>query len=106
MDDYLQYAPVAAFYGMKAAGLPSRHNRWGYIDLFAVSCGGDCYHAGWEAYFGRTRPDGSDNSFLLRPYRHSFAGAEFFNREYGGLALVWRGGLHDGGYYRVSADLQ
>lgn len=92
VDDYLQYAPVAAFYGMKAAGLPSRHNLVGGTLIYLLSAVVVTVTTqGGKRIFGRTRPDGSsDNSFPSGHTATAFAGAEFFNREYGGLS-PWYG---------------
>lgn len=84
VDDFSQYAPIAAAYGLRLCGIKGIHD---YIDLAIIS--GTAYLlTGLSVYGVKTltrvgRPDGSaHNSFPSGHTATAFAGAEILRREY------------------------
>ena len=84
VDDFSQYAPLAAAYGLRLCGIKGQHD---YIDLTIIS--GTAYLlTGLSVYGVKTltrveRPDGSTcNSFPSGHTATVFAGAEILRREY------------------------
>jgi hypothetical protein len=84
IDNYLQYAPVAAVYILNAAGIHGRHNlrdRSIILGISAIITAGTV--EGVKHWTHEERPDGSD--FLSFPSGHTataFAAAEFLRQEY------------------------
>lgn len=84
VDDFTQYAPVAALYGLKVCGVRSRH---GYGEMTIIL--GTAYSimgltvSATKSATGMMRPDGSTRNSL--PSGHTataFMGAELLRREY------------------------
>lgn len=83
-DDYLQFAPAAAVYGLHLAGIRGKHSLADATGLYVLS----------EAFMGlsthsvkswteRLRPNGSGfNSFPSGHTANAFASAEFLSQEY------------------------
>lgn len=83
-EDVLQYVPVAALYGLKVAGVQSKHS---YIDMTALVVGSYCVMGASVVLLKKAakveRPNGLDNKSL--PSGHSaraFMGAELLRLEY------------------------
>lgn len=84
LDNYLQFAPMAAVYGLNLAGVKGKHNIADQTALYVLSFGimGVSTTAG-KKIFGRERPDGADHSsFPSGHTANAFASAEFLNQEY------------------------
>lgn len=84
IDDLTQFAPLAATYGLRVAGLKGRHG-YGDMTVIAVSAylltGMTVY--GVKSLTRVERPDGSArNSFPSGHTATAFAGAELLRREY------------------------
>ncbi|MDR1865834.1 MAG: phosphatase PAP2 family protein [Bacteroidales bacterium] len=100
LDDYLQFSPAAAAFGMKAAGVKSTHRLRDMIILYSLSqlLETGVVHA-LKNVTSRPRPDGSaNNSFPSGHTATAFVAAEFLRREYAGHS-VWTG---VGGYVMAS----
>lgn len=84
IDDYAQYAPMAAIYGLNLCGIKGRHNFGDRTMLLATS-----YMImglsvnGLKHTVGRLRPNGSSHtSFPSGHTATAFMGAEFLRMEY------------------------
>lgn len=85
VDDYLQYAPIAAVYGMDAYGYPAHHD---FLNRSAILLKGELLMSGIvfasKSVFHNLRPDGSTyNSFPSGHTAQAFAAATFLTEEYG-----------------------
>lgn len=84
VDDYLQFAPVAAYYALNLSGVKGKHSLCDasllYVTSFAIM-GGSTFLV--KKLQGRPRPDGSgNNSFPSGHTASAFAAAEFLHQEY------------------------
>jgi hypothetical protein len=99
-DDWLQFSPAAAAFGMKLGGMKSAHRMSDMLILYALSNvleGGIVYTA--KHIISRERPDGSNNmSFPSGHTATAFVAAEFLHQEYGDQS-VW---ISIGGYGMAS----
>lgn len=100
-DNYLQYAPAAAAFALKIAGVKSKNRFTNQIVLYAISSG---IMSTSVTFFKRNtdkfRPNGS--SFTSFPSGHTataFVAAEFLYQEYGDKS-IWYG---IGGYSIATA---
>lgn len=91
IDDFSQYAPMAAVYGLNAAGIKGRNNFGNRSLIMATS-----YLVMSSAVLGLKsatkveRPDGSsDNSFPSGHTATAFAGAEFLWQEYKDKSILY-----------------
>lgn len=84
LDNYLQFTPMVAFYGLNLAGVKSKHGVADGTGLYILSeaiMGGSTFIVKRSA--NRLRPDGSNNySFPSGHTANAFAAAEFLNQEY------------------------
>ncbi len=84
IDDYLQFAPAAAFYGLNLIGIKGKHtviDASGRYLLAGVIMGGTV--SSLKKITQRMRPDGSgNNSFPSGHTANAFVAAEFLNQEY------------------------
>ncbi|MGY4384158.1 membrane-associated phospholipid phosphatase [Pedobacter sp. UYP24] len=84
IDNYLQFAPAAAFYGLNLAGIKGKHtviDASGRYLLAEVIMTGTV--SGLKKITNRMRPDGSaNNSFPSGHTANAFAAAEFLSQEY------------------------
>jgi len=84
LDNYLQYAPAVAVYGLNAAGIHGKNNFRDRTIIYGISSlimGTAVYSV--KNIAGETRPDGSDNlSFPSGHTATAFAAAEFLRQEY------------------------
>lgn len=84
LDNYLQWAPAAAVYGLNAAGVRGAHNFRDRTIIYALSN----IIMSSTVYIGKNvskqwRPDGSDHfSFPSGHTANAFAAAEFLRKEY------------------------
>ena len=87
-DNYLQYAPMAAMFGMKVAGLESRSS-WGEMltaDIFSAATMAGLVN-GLKYTIKRKRPDNSKrNSFPSGHTATAFMAANMLYKEYGDLS--------------------
>jgi hypothetical protein len=92
IDNYLQYAPAIAVYGLNAAGIHGANNFRDRTMIYGISSlimGTSVYAL--KKVTHETRPDGSDNlSFPSGHTATAFAAAEFLRQEYKGVS-VWYG---------------
>jgi hypothetical protein len=99
-DDYFQFSPAVAAFGMKSSGMKSAHKMSDMLILYALSNvleGGIVYTA--KRLTSRERPDGSDRfSFPSGHTATAFVAAEFLHQEYGDRS-VW---ISIGGYGMAS----
>ena len=83
-DNYLQFAPAAAVYGLNLAGIKGRHNladATGYFLVSEVIMNGTVHAL--KTITDRDRPDHSGfNSFPSGHTANAFASAEFLSQEY------------------------
>ncbi|MDR1348331.1 MAG: phosphatase PAP2 family protein [Prevotellaceae bacterium] len=100
LDDYLQFSPAVAAFGLKLAGVESKHNLSDMAILYALSNileTGIVYTT--KTATKRLRPDGSkDNSFPSGHTATAFVAAEFLHQEYKDQS-VW---ISVGGYTMAS----
>lgn len=83
-DDYLQFAPAAAVYGLHIAGIKGKHSLADATGLYVLSEAimGLSTHS-LKSMTHRLRPNGSGfNSFPSGHTANAFASAEFLNQEY------------------------
>ncbi|MCD0487822.1 phosphatase PAP2 family protein [Pedobacter sp. MC2016-14] len=84
LDNYLQYSPGIAFYGLNLLGVKSKHSVADGTALFLLSeaiMTGSVFAV--KKLADRARPDGADNfSFPSGHTANAFAAAEFLNQEY------------------------
>jgi len=95
-DDYLQFSPAVAAFGMKLGGVQSTHKLLDMAILYALSNGvnGVVVEAS-KFIVGRERPDQSDHfSFPSGHTSTAFVAAEFLHQEYKDQS-VW---ISVGGY--------
>jgi membrane-associated phospholipid phosphatase len=96
LDNYLQFAPSAAAFGMKIAGVKSVHKLQDMVIIYALA---NLLETGiiypLKIVSKRMRPDrASNNSFPSGHTATAFVAAEFLNQEYG-YKSVW---ISVGGY--------
>lgn len=99
-DDYLQYAPSAVMFGLKAFGYESRSSweRMLASDAFSIAAMAAAVN-GLKYSVGRLRPDGSRyNSFPSGHTATAFMTATMLHKEYG-----WRNPLFSIGGYTAAA---
>jgi hypothetical protein len=84
IDNYLQFAPAAAVYGLNAMGIHGKHNFKDRTILYSMSMLiAYSTTSAVKKFSGETRPDGSDNySFSSGHTANAFAAAEFMRQEY------------------------
>ncbi|MBB6274197.1 membrane-associated phospholipid phosphatase [Pedobacter cryoconitis] len=84
IDDYLQFAPVGAFYALNLAGVKSKHSLVDGTALFVLSRAFVFITvSSGKSGIGRERPDFADRkSFPSGHAANTFAAAEFLNQEY------------------------
>lgn len=84
VDDYTQFAPIVAVYGLNICGVRGRHNfRDLTVMMATASLMGGTVLYGLKYGLGVTRPDGSArNSFPSGHTTIAFMGAEFLRQEY------------------------
>lgn len=84
VDDYLQFAPAVAVYGLHIAGIKGRHSLADATGLYVLSeaiMNGTV--SGLKSWTHRLRPNGSGfDSFPSGHTANVFASAEFLNQEY------------------------
>lgn len=84
IDNYLQWAPAAAVYGLNAIGIKGEHNFKDRTIIYGMSMAilsGTVFAT--KNISGQLRPDDSDKkSFPSGHTANAFAGAEFLRREY------------------------
>jgi membrane-associated phospholipid phosphatase len=83
-DNYLQYAPMVAVYGLNLAGIKGKHGIVDQTALYVLSVGIMASTTTTLKHMAdRRRPDGADNySFPSGHTANAFAAAEFLNQEY------------------------
>ncbi|MCX2480960.1 phosphatase PAP2 family protein [Pedobacter sp. MC2016-15] len=84
VDNYLQFAPMVAVYGLNLAGVKGKHGVVDQTALYLLSFGIMGATTGTiKRLADRPRPDGSNNySFPSGHTANAFAAAEFLNQEY------------------------
>lgn len=84
LDNYLQFAPMVAVYGLNLAGVKGKHGVVDQTALYALSFGiMGASTTAVKRLADRPRPDGSNNySFPSGHTANAFAAAEFLNQEY------------------------
>lgn len=84
LDNYMQFAPMVAVYGLNLAGVKGKHGVLDQTGLYLLSfgiMGGSTTLV--KRLADRSRPDGSNNySFPSGHTANAFAAAEFLNQEY------------------------
>lgn len=96
IDDYTEFVPVVAVYGLNIAGLKGKHNIVDATALYAMSYGlAHLITIPAKQYTSERRPDSSDLlSFPSGHTSNAFVAAEFLRQEYKGVS-PWIGA---GGY--------
>jgi len=89
IDDYIQYAPVVAVYGLNAFGIKGKNN-FGNRTALALKSFllNDLIVSGLKRWTDETRPNGTPHSFPSGHTSFAFAMAQFMHHEYGDLS-VW-----------------
>jgi len=84
LDNYLQFAPMVAVYGLNLAGVKGKHGAVDQTALYLLSFGiMGVSTTGIKRLADRNRPDGSNNySFPSGHTANAFMAAEFLNQEY------------------------
>lgn len=84
VDNYLQFAPMVAVYGLNLAGIKGKHGVVDQTGLYLLSFGiMGATTSIVKRTVDRPRPDGSNNySFPSGHTANAFAAAEFLNQEY------------------------
>ena len=84
LDNYLQYAPALAVYGLNAAGIKGKHNFKDRTLLYTMSMlVSNSAVFSIKKFSGEQRPDGSDYySFPSGHTANAFVAAEFMRQEY------------------------
>jgi len=84
LDNYMQYAPMAAVYGLNLAGVKGKHRIGDQTALYILSVGIMGVTTTTIKHLAdRPRPDRSNNySFPSGHTANAFAAAEFLNQEY------------------------
>lgn len=84
IDDYSQYVPALAVYGLNAAGIKGKNNFLDRTLSYLMATGGATAAVlSLKKINGITRPDGSaNNSFPSGHTATAFAAAEFLHQEY------------------------
>jgi len=84
LDNFLQYAPMVAVYGLNLAGIKGKHGIVDQTALYILSFGIMGVSTTTVKHLAdRPRPDGSNNySFPSGHTANAFAAAEFLNQEY------------------------
>jgi hypothetical protein len=84
IDNYLQYAPALAVYGLNAAGIKGKHNFKDRTILYGMSMLiSNSAVFSIKKFSGEQRPDGSDfYSFPSGHTANAFVAAEFMRQEY------------------------
>jgi membrane-associated phospholipid phosphatase len=84
LDNYLQFAPMVAVYGLNLAGIKGKHSIGDQTALYILSFGiMGASTSVVKRVVDRPRPDGSNNySFPSGHTANAFAAAEFLNQEY------------------------
>ncbi|MDR0231637.1 MAG: phosphatase PAP2 family protein [Dysgonamonadaceae bacterium] len=100
VDDYLQFSPAVAAFGMKLGGVESTHNFKNMAILYTLS---NVLETGiifsTKRVVGRERPNGSNNhSFPSGHTATAFVAAEFLHQEYKDKS-IW---ISVGGYAMAS----
>lgn len=91
IDNYLQFAPAAAVYTLRAAGVPSRNTGKNITAVYLLSnimLGGTVYIVKKATH--ELRPDGSN--YMSFPSGHTataFAGAELLRHEYASVSPLY-----------------
>ncbi|MCT4613859.1 MAG: phosphatase PAP2 family protein [Marinifilaceae bacterium] len=85
IDDYLQYSPTLAVYGLNAVGIKGKHDIKRFTATFAASCLTTAVLVNGIKYSTRQmRPDGSKrNSFPSGHTTTAFMNATMLHKEYG-----------------------
>lgn len=92
IDNYLQFAPAAAVFGLSAMGIKGKHSIGDQALLYGMSTAIMTSTVfATKNISGQLRPDGSDyHSFPSGHTATAFAAAEFMRKEYQGVS-VWYG---------------
>jgi hypothetical protein len=83
IDNYLQFAPATAAFGLDALGVPAKHNLRDRSFVFLISnVILNATISPLKKATGEVRPDGTPSSFPSGHTTEAFAGAEFLRQEY------------------------